>query len=309
MSKQLRVLIGYDGSSYADAAIDDLPRAGLPSEIEALVVSVGDAPIIPPLASHQIIEKAFVGEGVVSIVEHANMQASKALQHAKDLALSASRRLKSYFPNWQVSSKALAGVPASELMRKAGQWKADLIIVGSQGRSAIERLILGSVSLEIATESPCSVRIGRRARDKNDQVGPRIIIGLDGSPGSERALRKVLRRAWPEGTALRIIGIDDGVSPIKIADIVPASGRHVREDTSVTASRMIELAGARGLNVSAGVKKGDPQRVLMAEAREWEADCIFIGAGGFSSTPPGFFAGSVSTRLAANTECSIEIVR
>ena len=36
----MRVLIAYDGSIYADAAIDDLRRAGLPKLAEALVVSV-----------------------------------------------------------------------------------------------------------------------------------------------------------------------------------------------------------------------------------------------------------------------------
>lgn len=309
MSKRMKVLIGYDGSSYADAAVDDLRRAGLPGEIEALVVSVGDAPIIPPLASHSVIEKAFVGERVVSIVEHANKQTSQALQQANEMALNASKRLKSYFPDWQVHGEALAGTPASELMRKAEEWRAELIVVGSQGRSAIGRLILGSVSLQVASESRCSVRIGRRRAEKGNQIEPRILIGLDGSPGAERAIRNVLMRAWPEGTELRIIAVDDGVSTIRIADVVSASGKHVREDTSVTASRLIKLAGARGLNVSAGIKRGDPQRVLIAEAREWEADCIVIGSRGSSNTPRGFFAGSVSTGLAANAECSIEILR
>ncbi|MDQ3665462.1 MAG: universal stress protein [Acidobacteriota bacterium] len=309
MSKRMKVLIGYDGSSYADAAVDDLRRAGLPSETEALVVSVANAPIIPPLASHNVIEKAFVGERVVSIVEHANKQASQVLQQANELALNASGRLKSYFPDWQARGEALAGTPALELMRKAEEWKAELIVVGSQGRSAIGRLILGSVSLQVASESRCSVRIGRRRAEKSDQMEPRILIGLDGSAGGERAVRKVLMRAWPEGTELRILAVDDGDSPITIADVVSISDKHVREDTSITASRMIKLAGARGLIVSAVIKKGDPQRALIAEAREWEADCIVIGSRGFNSTPQGFFASGVSTGLAANAECSIEIVR
>ena len=37
----MRILIGHDGSGSADAALDDLRRAGLPREVEALVVSVG----------------------------------------------------------------------------------------------------------------------------------------------------------------------------------------------------------------------------------------------------------------------------
>ncbi|MGH9972036.1 MAG: universal stress protein [Pyrinomonadaceae bacterium] len=305
----MKVLIGYDGSSYADAAVDDLHRAGLPSAVEALVVSVGDAPIIPPLASHEIIEKACVGERVVSIVEHANRQSSRALKQAAQLAASASRRIKSYFPGWKVRGEGLAGAPASELMRKAEEWGADLIVVGSQGRSAIGRLILGSVSLKVASESRCSVRIGRRRDDRREHTEPRILIGLDGSCGAERAVRRVLMRAWPEGTELQIVAVDDGISPIRIADVVSTSGEHVREDTSVTASRMIKLAAVRRLKVSAAIKQGDPQRVLIAEAREWEADCIFIGSSGFNKTPQDSSRRSVSTGLAINAECSIEIVR
>ncbi|MCE3240603.1 MAG: hypothetical protein K0Q83_1110, partial [Deltaproteobacteria bacterium] len=42
-----KLLIGYDGSEHADAAIDDLQRAGLPQDVEAIVLSVADA-FLPP---------------------------------------------------------------------------------------------------------------------------------------------------------------------------------------------------------------------------------------------------------------------
>lgn len=38
----MRVLIGYDGSEYSDAAIEDLKKAGLPRDTRAMVVSVAD---------------------------------------------------------------------------------------------------------------------------------------------------------------------------------------------------------------------------------------------------------------------------
>ncbi len=308
MSKRMKILIGYDGSSYADAAVDDLRRAGLPSDVEALVVSVGDVPIVPPFASHEVIEKALVGERVVSIIEHANRHVSETLKQAHELILGASLRLRSYFPSWQVRGEVLAGSPALELVRRADEWQAHLIVVGSQGRSAIGRLILGSVSLEVVNKASCAVRIGRRGQAQTDERDLRIVIGLDGSPGAERAVRKVLGRAWPQGTELRIVAVDDGVSTIK-TDAFSVSGKHIRADTSIAATRMIQLAGAKGLTVSAGIQKGDPQRVLLAEARAWEADCIIIGSRGSSDTLQSFFATSVSTTLATSAECSIEIVR
>ena len=43
----MRILIGYDGSESADAALDDLQRAALPREVEALIVSVSDGLVDP----------------------------------------------------------------------------------------------------------------------------------------------------------------------------------------------------------------------------------------------------------------------
>jgi len=46
----MKILIGYDGSEYADAAIEDLQYAGLPNEVEAVVLSVGNAWELPEIA-------------------------------------------------------------------------------------------------------------------------------------------------------------------------------------------------------------------------------------------------------------------
>ena len=61
-----------------------------------------------------------------------------------------------------------------------------------------------------------------------------------------------------------------------------------------------------GLN---GFERRDALIANRVEAREWEADCIVIGSHRSSDRSQGFFARSVSIGLAANAECSIEIVR
>ena len=43
----MKILIGYDGSESADAALYDLQRAGLPDDAEALIVSVADVMMVP----------------------------------------------------------------------------------------------------------------------------------------------------------------------------------------------------------------------------------------------------------------------
>lgn len=306
--KPMKLLIGYDGSRDANAAIEDLTRAGLPPDVEALIATVSNSPIVPPFASHDVIERAMVGDRVLSIINQANMQVSEDENEARELVLSADERLRTEFPGWQVRGVILAGDPAVELVKKAEQWQADLIAVGSQGRSAIGRLILGSVSLKVATDARCSVRIGRRTINAMDREQLRVLIGLNRSAGAEKAIRRVLMRAWPEGTELRIVAVDDGVSTIT-TDMLSVANQHVREDISVMEGKVIKLAEAKGLTISAQIKEGDPQRILIAEAHSWEADCIVVGSRGIKDSLWGLFGSSVSARLAADAPCSVEIIR
>ena len=307
--KRVKVLIGYDGSSDADAAIEDLVHAGLPHDVDALIVSVWDSLTAPALSGNDV--RVVAGDRAMTIVNQANLQISEESKQATELILNADNRLRSDFPSWRVRGVILMGNPAEELVKKAEKWHADLIVVGSQGRSAIGRLILGSVSLKVATEARCSVRIGRctnrsRTTGKIDRRPLRILIGLNCSAGAEKAVRRVLMRAWPEGTELRIVAVDDGVSTIT-TDMLSASGNHV-SDSSAMEGKFIKLAESKGVAISAGIKEGEPQQILSAEASEWEADCIVVGSRGIKNSS-WRLGSSVSAGLAANARCSVEIIR
>ena len=269
----MRLLIGHDGSSYADVALEDLTRAGLPERVEALVVTVGEPPVVYPLASPEI---TFAGERVRSIVDHANRQAAASLAEEKGFGQDAAAKLSSYFPSWRVHSEVVTGRPANELIRKAREWDAELIVVGTQGLSALGRLILGSVSQEVVKDAHCSVRVGRSAT-RADRSGLRVLVGLELSRSADQVLRRILQRSWPPGTELRVVTGDDSTSRR-----TPADG--VFRDIFVG-----------DLRVSAAAVKGDTQEILLDEARRVEADCIVIGSG--------------LAALAANAECSVEIVR
>jgi nucleotide-binding universal stress UspA family protein len=272
----MRLLIGHDGSSHADAAINDLQRAGLPKDVEALVVTVGDAPVVAPFASHRIIEQTFVGERVFSIVEHANKHSEEALSDARDIAENAALQLSKHFPTWLVSSEVAGGRPAAQLIRTATQIGADLVVVGTHGRSTLGRFIMGSVSLEVLSNAPCAVRVGRGVT-KGKRAGLRILVVLDRTHNTDKVLHHVLRRAWPPRTELRVVTIED-------------------QGEAMTTLGMFHELFTGAVSVSAGVLKGDTPEVLIAEARRWEADCIVFGS-------------NTWTEALSDAECSLEIVR
>jgi len=49
MSDRMKILIGYEGSECADAALRDLERAGLPAEADVLVMTVAEVFLPPPI--------------------------------------------------------------------------------------------------------------------------------------------------------------------------------------------------------------------------------------------------------------------
>ena len=85
------------------------------------------------------------------------------------------------------------------------------------------------------------------------------------------------------------------------------------EEAAAKARRMVEWAADElrsiSLQVSVAITKGDPERVLIDEARKWEADSIFVGSHGLDDLGKQSGLGSVSTGLVTNAPCSVEIVR
>lgn len=307
----MRILIGYDGSESANAALNDLRRAGLPREVEALIISVSDGLVDPSSSIADIAGRAATSRRVTSAIALVREQAALALEEAKGFAAKARESVMSSFPDWKVQAAGLAGSPSVELINKADDWEADLVIVGSEGRSALGRFIIGSVSKKVVTDSLHSVRVTRKTEKQTGDLAPKIMIGVDGSPEAEHAVRGVGMRVWPEGTEVRLIAVDDGTSPTRISGVLaPAPSM---SNVSESARLMVEWAEnelrAIGLQVSVAVEKGNPQRVLIEEARKWDADSIFVGGRKFSGAIERFWLGSVSTALVTNAHCSVEVVR
>jgi len=211
----MRVLIGYDGSESADAALYDLRRAGLPRDVEALVVSVGEVLMPASSVGNDVVGSPMTSRLVTEALAQAAARTGLLVEETQEFAEKAADRVRSYFPRWQVQAEGLAGWPETELIGKADEWKADLVVVGSRGRSAVGRFLLGSVSKKVVADSYHSVRVARGVLEKDDSNPPRIMIGVDGSPEAEQAVREVGMRVWPKGTEVRIVAVDDGTSPAR----------------------------------------------------------------------------------------------
>ena len=314
--RKMRVLIGYDGSESAEAALADLQKAGLPRQGEALIVSVGEVVMPPSLPGSEVVGMPVTTYSVEAALAQAETLTAQTLKEAEELAVKARSRVSSYFPDWDVRAAGLSGWPATALIQKADEWNADLVVVGSQGRSALGRFILGSVSKKVVTDSLHSVRVARPPVETNSANPPRVMIGIDGSPEAEHAVRVVGARVWPGATEVRIITVNDGTSPARISRVLPTAAAMIKSinETAAEAARMMTEWAANelraiALQVSVVIEQGDPGRVIIEEARKWKADSIFVGSRRFSGTLERFRLGSVSTELVTKAPCSVEVAR
>jgi nucleotide-binding universal stress UspA family protein len=315
MIDRIKILIGYDGSPCAESALDDLKRAGLPEKGEAHILSIAEVWLPPPPPSiEEIVEQAREIK-VPADLKHAYERIAVSVKHAQASVERARDLLEANFPKWDIGVTAGSGSPAWELIFKAGQWKPDLIVVGSHGRSALGRFVLGSVSQKVLTEAECSVRIAR-GRVEEPETPVRIVIGIDGSPGSKLAVQAVASRVWPKGSEAKLVVVNDPWSVPLVGSLIPPLAQTIEEENKAEsawagkiAAQAEALMDGSSLKVSRVLRQGDPKNELPKAAEEWGADCIFVGSTGFSNRLERIVLGSVSAAVAARAHCSVEVVR
>jgi nucleotide-binding universal stress UspA family protein len=276
----MRVLIAYDGSRFAEAAIADLTYAGLPNDTEARIFHAIERPL--DLMAESLSEEVCT-------------------------------RVQAQFRSWNVQMEIAAGNPAEMTLKRAREWHADLILVGSHGRSGLARVVLGSVSASVARDAGCSVRVVHAvARQRENEI--RLLVGHDGSPEADNVVDQVCRRSWPAGTQVKIVSVVEALVSTHADELAGIAGT-VHDINAEEFKWLQYLAGQAeqkcakaGLIASSLVLEGHPKETLVNEARRWNADTIFIGARGLGLVDR-LLLGSVSTSVVTHAACTVEVVR
>jgi nucleotide-binding universal stress UspA family protein len=307
----MTLLIAFDGSEHAKAAIRGLCRAGIPGDAAAIVTAVGHltgshvyAPPIPPRLSRR----------ASGAVMRARTNAAGALREARRLAHEGAALVRQYFPTWDVESEARLGRPERVIVDGARERRVDLIVVGARGRSALGRLLLGSVSRYVATNATASVLVSRHAVDRDAPV--RIVVGLDGSSSARTAVESIATRNWADGTEVQVTAVADTHGTTSTLKRVPTaaawvaeSNRARRETARAALAHSVELLAAAGLKVSADINEGTASRILAERAAELDADTIVVGSRSLGTDAGPTPGADIVAALAASATCSVEVVR
>lgn len=137
-----------------------------------------------------------------------------------------------------------------------------------------------------------------------------IVVGTDGSPNAEAAVRKAADIAKGTGALVHLVcaypdAPNYGANIASSAKRDPVDLRSVAESVVARAEREVE---ALGVAVMTHVREGSAAHVILDVAQEESADLVVVGARGLTGLRR-FLLGSVSSKLAHHTTCSLMIVR
>lgn len=290
------VVVGYDDSPEAAAALrwgaDWSSMRGAP-----LVVVYAASP--PPLLPGRPAD----GAPTPDVLRRA------ARRIAERGAAEARRR----HPSLEVRHLGAVGSPAAELV--AMSQSADLVVVGRRPSVVGGDTSLGSVSFALGTNARCPVTVVQGPAVAQIGLGHAVVVGVDASRASTRALEFAASAASDAGAELVVVSAwsrprrepwmadlwpDHGSTPANLSDDEARASASVRDAVSAVASWRPELS------VVTRTPQGPAQEVLLREARD--SGLLVVGSrgrGGFA----GLELGSVSRSILRNAELPVAVVR
>jgi nucleotide-binding universal stress UspA family protein len=136
-----------------------------------------------------------------------------------------------------------------------------------------------------------------------------IVVGTDGSHGSEAAVRKVIELAQGSGATVHLVCAYPHAGTLERLGLTAKTNavnmRGVAVDVLARDERRFEEAG---FSVQTYAREGDPADTIIEVAGEASAGLIAVGARGVTGLRR-FMLGSVSSKLAHHTPTSLLIVR
>lgn len=208
------------------------------------------------------------------------------------------------------TAKVVEGNVVSWIVRQASELPADLIVMGTHGRSGFERLLLGSVTERVLLKAPCPVLTvppHAPAVAISGTVFPRILCAIDFSSASMKALAVASSLARDSGVRLSVAHVLERFpiyEPVMMGG--PGTPEHDRVAREVAIARLqaeIPAAMQRTTEIAQLVAEGKPYREILRLADELQAELIVIGAHGSVHGHQGF--GSTTNQVVRRAMCPV----
>jgi nucleotide-binding universal stress UspA family protein len=232
-------------------------------------------------------------------------RAPSVARAAEEIVSAAVDEARGVAPSVTITSAAVAGTPAAVLLHAAGP--DALLVVGDRGHGGFARLLLGSVSSQVAMYAHCSVAIVRGRAQRID--GP-VVVGVDGSDAAVCAIETAFQVAAARHT--RLVAVHAWQEPVQPWRM-PPDEFGLYGDQLIAYERGV-LDGAMagwsdkypGVPIERRLVAGLPGPALAAATED--AQLLVIGAHGHNAVA-ALLLGSASRYALHHSACPVLVAR
>jgi nucleotide-binding universal stress UspA family protein len=212
-------------------------------------------------------------------------------------------------------AEVVQGSVAGEIVRCATELPADLLVMGTHGRSGFDRLMLGSVTEKLLRKSPSpllTVPPRSPAVAPVDALFSRVLCAVDFSPPSLHALAMAQSLAGEAAARLCVMHVLEPVSifePVVAVgpDDLPAVNADHRREVRHRLEGLVHSETRAFSDVAEVVISGKPYQEILRAADEQRSDLIVLGAHGGRRGLPIF--GSTAAHVVREAQCPVLTVR
>ncbi|MFP5322811.1 MAG: universal stress protein, partial [Acidimicrobiia bacterium] len=203
-----------------------------------------------------------------------------------------------------VELRAVCDLPAAALVAAASA--RDLLVVGSRGLGGFRGLLLGSVSRRCVHEAPCPVGVVRESSPGDGARHGLIVVGVDGSDGSRRAVTWALAEARLRGATVELVH-DSPVGLIGADAIALHDGAAVELEAERVFDGVLLGQDLRGVHPPVRRTTTFEGAAASILRRAEGADLVVVGSHG-RSTLARLALGSVSSQVVHHSDRPVVVV-
>ncbi|MDD5153473.1 MAG: universal stress protein [Desulfovibrionales bacterium] len=183
--------------------------------------------------------------------------------------------------------------PYEFIVSEAKRKKADLIVIGTHGRTGLKKLLMGSVAARVIGHAPCPVMV----IPLRGSVGLKnILVATDGSIYAEAAVKEAISIAAACDSKLSAVCVVKGQRPTKYTS-----------EAEKIVERVVKGAAKSNIQAEGIVREGEPYEVIADLAREKKVDIIIMGRYGRTGLTK-LLMGSVTKRVIGHASCAVLVI-
>ena len=202
--------------------------------------------------------------------------------------------------------------PSDTIIEYASAHNIDVIVMGTNGYKGLRRLVLGSVTANVAREAPCHVITVRNVTGVIDKEEPfdRILVPVDLEESSKVQLAHAASLAKELDASMRVVHVIEpfpfptwAMSSEMLNDLIPSHMDHVKERLD----ELVQEVVASGTEVETVVDEGKAAACIVKQSEDYAADLIVMtprSTGWMERVP----LGSVAERVMASADHPVFLI-